>query len=224
MSHQKIKYPFSWEERHVLIHDDIWYVPQQIDPSGFTFAGWQKLFGNENPIHIEYCAGNGSWIADRAAHYLDRNWLAVEKKFERVRKICTKGKKRGLSNLKTLCGEGFLATKHFFPDHSVDHVYINFPDPWPKERHAKHRIVQRPFVDELARILKPGGFVTVVTDDIPYSEQIISVFASHDKFESQFPSPYYVNHWEGYGSSYFEELWRSKGLEIRYHHYTSATS
>lgn len=219
MRAQDLKYPFPWEERRVMIADGVWYVPKLLDDNTFVFPGWEGLFGNSNPVHIEYCAGNGAWISHRAKHHPENNWLAVEKKFERVRKIWSKGKKKELDNLKTLCGEGYLATKNYFPDLSVDHVYVNFPDPWPKGRHAKHRIIQTPFADELHRILKPKGLVTVVTDDIPYSEQIISTFESHEGFESQFPPPYYTSCWEGYGSSYFEELWRSKGLEIRYHHY-----
>jgi tRNA (guanine-N7-)-methyltransferase len=220
MRAQDLRYPFSWDERQVVIADGVWYVPQQIDNyETFPFAGWHDLFGNSNPIHIEYCSGNGSWIADRAKKNPTINWLAIEKKFERVKKIWAKGKRSGLDNLKTLCGEGFLATRSYFPAASVDHVYINFPDPWPKERHAKHRIVQRSFVEELDRILKPGGGVTIVTDDTSYSEQIITVFQEYGKLESEIPAPYYALEREGYGTSYFEELWRSRGLEIRYHQY-----
>ena len=116
-----------------------------------------------------------------------------------------------------LCGEAYRATEHYFPDASIKDVYINFPDPWPKTRHAKHRLIRDEFADQLARILEDGQSLTFVTDDPPYSEWVIDVMNRHRNFTSTYPEPFYVTEGPGYGSSYFEDLWRSQGRVIRYH-------
>lgn len=220
MKPKSLKSPFTWENRTVLIHDRVWYVPGYYDRyEEFVFPGWEHsdLFGNSQPVHVEYCSGNGAWIVAKAQQHPEFNWVAVEKKFERVRKIWSKIKNLSLNNLVVVCGEAMTATKNYFPDSSISGVYINFPDPWPKTRHAKYRLIQHSFVEQLERILVSNACLTLVTDDIPYSEEMIEVLGSATGFTSQFPSPYYVNEYDHYGTSYFEELWRSQGKEIRYH-------
>jgi len=222
MKPEDLKSPFSWDERRILIQDYVWYVPAHYDNyEEFKFLGWSdtQFFGNEKPVYVEYCSGNGSWIADKAAQELHINWVGIEKKFPRVRKIWSKVKNLGLTNLFGVCGEGFNLTKRYFPEACVDHIFINFPDPWPKARHAKHRIIQPAFVQELWRILKKDGVVTFVTDDPDYSDWAIEHFNQNPGFSSCCPAPYYTNEQPEYGTSYFEELWRGKGKTIRYHQF-----
>ncbi|MCB1149714.1 MAG: tRNA (guanosine(46)-N7)-methyltransferase TrmB, partial [Chlamydiia bacterium] len=175
------------------------------------------LFGNDKPVKIEYCSGNGYWVAERAKAEPDCNWIALEKKFTRVRKIWSKGKNYALENFLVVNGEALETSKRYFPSASVSEVYVNFPDPWPKKRHAKNRLIQPQFIDEIERLLIPGGTLTLVTDDEPYSEQMIEVMCNDTRFSSHFPAPYYTHDWPGYGSSYFEGLWREQGRLIRYH-------
>lgn len=222
MKPEDLKSPFSFEKRQILIKDRIWYVPEYFDRyQEFVFPGFSDpaLFGNENPIHLEFCSGNGSWVAAKASENPLINWVACEIKFVRVRKIWSKIKNFCLNNLFAICGEGYTVTKEYFNDTSIDHVFINFPDPWPKKRHVKHRIIQTAFVDELLRILKKGGSVTFVTDDATYSDWTIEKFLLNVGFQSAFPFPFYSNEQPNYGTSYFEELWREKGRLIRYHQF-----
>jgi tRNA (guanine-N7-)-methyltransferase len=222
MKAQNLKYPTSWDDRHVLINDRVWFVPVRIEnPVPFTFPGWNHpdIFGNDHPVFVEYCSGNGAWITDKAAQFPHMNWVAVEMKFDRVRKIWARMKRMGLSNLFILSGEGYNATKLYFPRGSVSGIYVNFPDPWPKQRHIKNRLIQGPFLDEASRILGEGQTLTFVTDDPDYSEWTIEKLNEHRGFESEYPSPYYQTQSEDYGSSYFEELWRDKGKVIRYHRF-----
>lgn len=222
MKPKDLKFPFSWEARQVLLKDRVLYVPEYYDNyDQFTFPGWEapSLFGNSKSVVIEYCSGNGAWIVEKAKSNPQNNWVAVEKRFDRVRKIWSKIKNEHLDNLVVFCGEGFRMTQEYFPSGAVDRVYINFPDPWPKKRHAKHRIVQRPFVEQISRILKPQGVLTLVTDDAVYSEQMIEVLNMQEGMCSAHPEPYYVNELEGYGTSFFDALWRDKGRVIRYHQY-----
>ncbi len=227
MKPEDLKSPFSFDERQILIKDRVWFVPDYFDRyDQFQFPGFsdEQLFGNANPVYLEYCSGNGSWIAGRAQKDLKINYVACELKFGRVRKIWSKIKNFELDNLFAICGEGFGITKRYFTPASIDRVFINFPDPWPKKRHAKHRIIQEPFLDELLRVLKPNGIVTFVTDDNAYSDWTIERFLKIEGFESCLEEPYYSNELSEYGTSYFDTLWREKGRLIRYHQFRKKTA
>lgn len=222
MKPEDLKSPFAWDARRVLLQDRVWYVPDYYDHyQEFTFPGWKDplLFGNENPVKIEYCSGNGTWIVAKAEENPQVNWVAVEKQFFRARKIWARMKNRQLNNLLIVCGEASTVTRHYIPSKTVSEVFINFPDPWPKARHAKHRLIQPAFIQEIGRILKEGHHWTFVTDDPDYSQLLLEEMAPYKEFVPSFPSPHYVTDLPGYGSSYFEELWREKGRDIRYHRF-----
>ncbi|MDB2613855.1 tRNA (guanosine(46)-N7)-methyltransferase TrmB [Chlamydiales bacterium] len=218
MKPQNLSSIFTRDKPRVVIEDRVWYVPERVE-NNFTFNGFDQpeFFNNNNPIILEYCSGNGHWIVDRAQKRPDYNFLAIEKKWERIRKIWSKTKNHQLSNLIAVCGEGQYITETFLQSATIDAVYINFPDPWPKRRHAKHRIINPLFIDEIHRILITGKQVTVTTDDKDYSDEIVELFLRSGKFTPKNKNPYYQTEYPGYGSSNFEELWREKGKEIRYH-------
>lgn len=220
MKPEELKPPFPRDDQRIAIHDRVWYVPERTrQPGEFVFPGWNHadLFGNDQPIVIEYCSGNGAWIASKAAANPNINWVAVEMKFDRVRKVWSKIKNLGLNNLIVIYGEANVTTQRYFPNDSISDVYINFPDPWPKKRHFKNRLIQPEFANQLSRILKEGKSLTFVTDDVPYSEWLIEVMENHKHFISKYPEPFFLNEEPNYGTSYFDELWRSKGRTIRYH-------
>lgn len=222
MRPENLKSPFSWENRQIRIQDKVWFIPDYYENyADFQFPGWdhQEIFGNSNPVFIEYCSGNGSWIAAKALQNPQLNWVAVELKFARVRKIWSKIKNLKLNNLFVICGEGLLTTRHYLANESIEGVFVNFPDPWPKKRHAKHRIIKPEFVKEMSRILKKQGNMTLVTDDETYSKEMIEVCLAEANFFSQYPDPYFVHELPGYGTSYFEDLWREKGKNIFYHQF-----
>lgn len=217
-SEKKFYIPFNWEDRRVVLHDKIWFFPPEASCDVFRFPGWQssELFGNTHPVHIEYCSGNGSWVIEKAQQNPHINWLAVEKRYERVRKIWKKIKNNKLDNLVVAFGEGYSLTERYIPSESVENIFINFPDPWPKRRHAKHRLLCPAFINELARILKENGQITFVTDDERYSAITVQQFQEHAGFSSLGP-PHYTEPPASYGTSFFEELFRSKGKQIRMH-------
>lgn len=219
MKPEDLKPPCPREAQLTIIHDRVWYIPRRRHQSPFEFPGWghPDLFGNDLPVVVEYCSGNGAWIANKAQAHPNLNWVAVEMKFDRVRKIWSKIKNLQLNNLIVVCGEAFMVTSDYFPNESISDVYINFPDPWPKRRHAKNRLIQSAFADELSRILRKGKSLTFVTDDVPYSEWLIEVMVNHQDFTSIYPDPFYSTEDANYGTSYFDQLWRSKGRAIRYH-------
>ncbi|MBN4067032.1 tRNA (guanosine(46)-N7)-methyltransferase TrmB [Simkania negevensis] len=211
--------PYNWKDRKILLRDGVLYVPDYYTAhQGFSLPLWSlpEVFEKEAPVSIEYCSGNGEWIVEKALEFPNKNWVGVEKRFDRVRKIYSRRHNEGADNLFIGYGEAVTMTRHYFPEATVDEVYVNFPDPWPKGRHAKHRLITDTFASEVHRVLKPGGTITLVTDDLAYKEIIVGVFLAHPGFASLHPHPYYIDHIENYGTSYFDSLWRGLGCKIHF--------
>ncbi len=195
MKPNDLKPAFTWAERRVMIKDRVWYVPDRCDYASFVFPGWSspELFGNDKPVIVEYCCGNGIWLASKAKAHPEYNWVGVEWRYQRVRKVWSKIHNESLDNLIVLCGEACLSTSLYFPSDSLETVYINFPDPWPKTKHAKHRLFQQPFIQQLHRVLKPNSSAIIATDDAKYSKQLVAEFLKCPGFKCGFPDPHFCH-------------------------------
>lgn len=202
---KNIAHPFSDEELEKYLID-----PDKINP-----ITSESLFNNKNPLHIEIGCGNGHFLHQRSINYPDINFIGIELSKKRVVKSMTKAVKRSLPNARYLYGEGTTLLNSFFLDKSVDCIYLNFPDPWPKKRHAKHRIVNLEYMDAIYNKLIPGGIYFSVSDDEPYFMHILKSFESDKRFKNAFSLRYY-NYYEPYEVSLYEEKWREEGRNIHY--------
>ena len=219
MKPKQLKSPFHWENRKPCLSDRVLFVPPYyFEHDQFQFPEFDapQLFGRHAPVYIEYCSGNGDWIAQKALDFPEHNWIAVEKRFDRVRKIWSKLKNHRIPNLLIVCGEALAFTQYYLKDHSLDGCFINFPDPWPKGKHAKHRLFQSAFVHELKRVVRAEAKLTIATDDDRWVGQICNALLQEETFHPIFAHPHYIVDWPGYGSSYFDQLWRQKGKTIHY--------
>ena len=165
---------------------------------------------------MEYCSGNGQWILEKAKNNPEINWIAVEKRFDRARRIWVKRHNMGISNLLVVFGDARLLTKYYLPKNSISEVFINFPDPWPKKKHAKNRLVTPGFMEMLSGVVKQQGVVTMVTDDALAKDCMVDAAFFSKSWKHEFPEPYYLTEMPGYGGSYFDALWREKNREIKY--------
>lgn len=198
--------PFHLAEKEPILGDQFFYVPKDAEPNGKKFLFFEK----DQPICIEFCSGNGQWIFERAKAHPHLNWLAVEKKFQRAKKIWKKGQKENLQNLVTICSDALIFTKNWAPN--VQEVYINFPDPWPKRRHAKNRIISKEFIEALSQITSQRVTLTCATDHEEYQKQMQEEFETHLSWQLKLKT----NNLKDYGSSFFQELWLEKGKTIYY--------
>lgn len=217
MRPKDLKSNFTWATRKPFLKDNILYVPEYYsEHEAFNMPVLSELFANKNPVFVEYCSGNGDWVVEKALQNPSINWIAVEKQFERVRKIFSKRENRGASNLLIICGEALTFTRYYLLENSIQEIFINFPDPWPKHRHAKHRLIQGEFIRELSRVMVEQGCSTFVTDDDIYARSIIQLMSTSGLWDSIHKEPYFVTDIEDYGYSFFDTLWRKLGKVI--HH------
>ncbi|HLB52529.1 MAG TPA: tRNA (guanine(46)-N(7))-methyltransferase TrmB [Chlamydiales bacterium] len=212
-----LKIPFSWEERRPVILENFFYIPSLYDRHGeWVPLQWSdpQLFGNEAPVILEFCSGNGQWICERAKEHPECNWVALDIRFDRCRKTWCRLHREKLSNLFVICGDAKILVQHYLPTLSLERFYVNFPDPWPKLRHAKHRLIQTPFIDAAAELLLPGKEAIFVTDDPTYAKQMATVLCKSSSLKPLLPYPHYELNPKEYGSSYFHDLWVEKGRLI----------
>lgn len=134
------------------------------------------------PVEIEVGSGMGRFLVARAKNNPDTHYLGVELEFPRVAKTDVAARAAGLENLSLLCVQATSLFRYCIPGESVTAVYLLFPDPWPKARHHKNRIFQKPFVDMVHRVLKPGGCLHAATDDVPYFTQMNETMEGDTRF------------------------------------------
>ncbi len=124
----------------------------------------QALFGNNNPIRIEIGCGKGDFIVGTAAKEPDVNFLAIEKVSDVLVIAAEKVKNSGLSNVRVCCVDA-KELEEIFAEGSIDRIYLNFSDPWPKSRHEKRRLTYRTFLAIYKKILKKDGAIHFKTDN-----------------------------------------------------------
>ena len=131
---------------------------------------WQKkgagisIFGNENPIHIEIGMGKGQFIMKLAKEHPDINYIGIERYSSVLLRALQKMEIEPLPNIRFLCMDASIITE-VFDKEEVAKIYLNFSDPWPKERHAKRRLTSRQFFERYDKILAGNGVVEFKTDN-----------------------------------------------------------
>ena len=138
------------------------------------------IFGRAAPLHVDLGCGDGLFLCELAQRYPDRNFLGVERLVGRVAKACRKAD--ALDNVRILNVENSYAVRYLLPETSVKTFYLLFPDPWPKRRHQRRRIVKVDFLDSIHRALANDGFFRIATDQLDYFEQIRALAENHSGF------------------------------------------
>lgn len=153
-----------------------------IDPGPGTFD-IEALFGRAAPTVLEIGFGNGDSLVAQAAAHPDWNFIGIEVHEPGVGHCLLRIRDRELSNLRLICQDAIEVLERQLPEHSLDRINLYFPDPWPKKKHHKRRILQPPFLGLCARALRPGGTLHIATDWANYAEHIDELLAASDAFE-----------------------------------------
>jgi tRNA (guanine-N7-)-methyltransferase len=139
-----------------------------------------SIFGRTAPLHVDLGCGDGLFLCELASRYSEKNFLGIERLVRRVAKACRKAST--LENVRILNVESSYAVGYLLPEGSVETFYLLFPDPWPKRRHHRRRIVTANFLDSIHRALADGGFFRIATDQSDYFEQIQCIGENHPGF------------------------------------------
>lgn len=141
------------------------------------------LFGRDAPLVVEVGSGMGEATALMAAADPARDLLAVDVHLQGLGRLLRRVEEAGLTNVRVAEGDAVELIREMLAPGAVDEVRVFFPDPWPKSRHAKRRLVQTSFLDLVASRLRPGGIVHVATDWAPYATQVQSLLAQHPSYD-----------------------------------------
>jgi tRNA (guanine-N7-)-methyltransferase len=153
-----------------------------LEPQGLIdLDAW---FGRRAPRTLEIGFGNGETLLALARAEPQSDFIGIEVHRPGVGRVLMELDKQGISNVRLLCMDAVEALEHHLPDAGLDRVLLFFPDPWPKKRHHKRRLVQPGFVELVARKLRPGGAFHLATDWQDYAEQMLAVLEASDSFEN----------------------------------------
>ncbi|MFE0134473.1 tRNA (guanosine(46)-N7)-methyltransferase TrmB [Streptomyces sp. NPDC059037] len=163
-----------------------------LDIDGQRVLDLGELFGGEMPVVLEIGFGMGEATAQMAADDPDTGILAVDVHTPGQGNLLGLADRNGLGNVRVANGDAVILLREMLPAASLDGLRVYFPDPWPKARHHKRRIIQPEFLDLAAPSLKPGALLHCATDWEPYAEQMLEVLTAHPLFENTRPDGGYA--------------------------------
>jgi tRNA (guanine-N7-)-methyltransferase len=154
---------------------------------GIPYAGalldFKAVFGRTAPVVLEIGSGMGETTAAIAQAHPDNDYIAIEVHGPGVGSLLKKIDALGLTNLRVIRHDALDVLQTMIADASLAGIHLFFPDPWPKKRHHKRRLVQAPFAELAARKLAPGAYLHAATDWPEYATQIDEVFSSSPLFQ-----------------------------------------
>ncbi len=153
--------------------DERWLLSPPAAGQNFV---WEELFGNRLPVEVEIGTGKGRFILAESADRPHVNFLGIERAQKYLRIALDRLNRGGQKNVRLLCADAEYVLGQLVPEGSVQIFHIYFPDPWPKARHHKRRLVKPPMAQHLRRALVPGGEVRIASDHAEYFDHIVHVF------------------------------------------------
>ena len=140
------------------------------------------IFPKPQPLEVELSCGDASFLVEYARRNPDTNFIGVERLLGRIQKLDKKGRRTGLTNMRGVRIESAYFLEYLLPPHAATALHIYFPDPWPKKKHRRHRLINEGFPALARGALAPGGVVFLRTDDADYFQQMNEVFGAAAAF------------------------------------------
>jgi tRNA (guanine-N7-)-methyltransferase len=182
--------------------------------------GWEGVFAPDlaPPLRfvVEIGSGRGEFLMRLAGEDAGAAHVGVEVSAKRVLKMARRLARTPLRNVRLVHAAGERVVRELLAPASVHALWINFPDPWPKKRHHRRRLLQPGFVAELAHRLTPGGLLHVATDDVPYAEQIDAALAGEPRLENAYAPARWVAEVPGRMPTAYEAEWRAEGRALHF--------
>ena len=150
-----------------------------IPQSQFSLTNWldpEKVFGRKAPLHVDLGCGDGSFLCAVAQRLPNKNFFGIERLSYRVRAAARKA--GSLNNVLLLQIESSYAVRYLLPARSVETFYLLFPDPWPKRRHHRRRLLTPDFLSSVHMALEQNGTIHIATDHLDYFRKIEDITRS----------------------------------------------
>ncbi|NOX36561.1 MAG: tRNA (guanosine(46)-N7)-methyltransferase TrmB [Calditrichaeota bacterium] len=171
---------------------------------------WTDIFGRSAPLYVEIGFGNGVFLINWAREQPEGNFIGIEISLESMAKAQKGIFQEGITNIRVIHEDARFALREFFADNSIRHIMMNFPDPWPKERHRERRALSPAFVQILGTVLESDGIFELVTDQEWYAQDAQELcqqfaFLAVEKVEKNPHRPVQTK---------YEKKWRQLGRDI----------
>ena len=176
--------------------------------SGFHRLDLREVFGNANPVILEIGSGKGRFLIGTAMERPDANLVGIEKSLHYHRVIRDRVMKRHLENVRLINHDAFLVLRDMIADATISELHIYFPDPWPRKKEQKRRIIRPEVLKEIRRVLVDGGAGIYVTDHQEYFEVAAPLIEAEFRAERRIPGP------EDLPRTNYEAKYRAEGREI----------
>jgi tRNA (guanine-N7-)-methyltransferase len=180
-----------------------------------------EILKDMRPLEVDLGCGDGRFLLEMARQHPERDFLGVERLLGRVRKVCKKITKRELANARVLRLDSRYVVEWLLPEASVSRLHLLCPDPWPKFKHHRRRIMQADFFEAVRTCLLPGGEFLFMTDHEEYFHWAVEKMASYGKFETLewtaesffYPKTDFQLQWEAEGKPMFRLRCRKSSNE-----------
>ncbi|HJV37170.1 tRNA (guanosine(46)-N7)-methyltransferase TrmB [Geomonas sp.] len=180
---------------------------------------WSSVFGNEQPVALEIGCGVGDFMLKTAIDSPETNFIAIDFYNKGCYKTCRRLDRHGVTNVRVLRDEAKMFITERIPKGSLCAVYINCPDPWPKKRHRKRRLVNKQFVEFLMEYMVPGADFYFATDFDDYGEDVAAMLPQIAGLENMFGEDLYRHEFPGYHLSKYMRKFMAEGKRIYFVHY-----
>ncbi|MFD2681639.1 tRNA (guanosine(46)-N7)-methyltransferase TrmB [Bacillus seohaeanensis] len=184
-------------------------IPEPQEKKG----NWSSIFGNNNPIHIEVGSGKGQFVTEMARANPDINYIGIELYVSVLVSALDRLIEAELPNVKLLNVDA-RNLNEIFADGEIDRVYLNFSDPWPKNRHEKRRLTYKTFLQSYEDILIKGGEIHFKTDNQGLFEYSLKSFSAYGLLLTFLSLDLHHSEFEGNIMTEYEEKFSAKGQRI----------
>jgi tRNA (guanine-N7-)-methyltransferase len=204
-----------------------WRLPPERVRERVRESGWPGIFapdlGGPARLVVDVGFGRGEFLMGLARSEPDTGFLGIEVSVKRLLKMARRLARTELRNVRLVGCTAERVVGELLPEGSVSCFWINFPDPWPKKRHHRRRLIDAKFVGDLASRLQPGGVLYIATDHLEYAEVVGAVLAGEPLLENLYaPEPFRVEV-PGRPQTAYEVEWRAQGWPPRFFAYGRRT-
>ena len=187
----------------------IYHLPE--DPKPICFA---TVFGNDRPVELEIGSGKGGFLLQQARAHEDRNFMGVEWANRYFKFAADRMARWGLSNVRLVRADAKVLVTRYLPEGSICALHVYHPDPWPKRRHHRRRLIDKVFVDAAARALVDQGRWWVQTDHHEYFEVIKTLLSDHPDLEQTLCGPEHDSEHEAVVATNYQIKYHREGRSI----------